>query len=81
MNSRPNGQPSPTLPAADLGWNTFGVASVPYRFFYDQEVYELEQRRLFRGPVWNYVVLESEIPNPGDFTANFVGDTPIVVSR
>jgi anthranilate 1,2-dioxygenase large subunit len=46
-----------------------------------QEIYELEQRRLFRGPVWNDVALESEIPNPGDFKANFVGDTPIVVAR
>jgi len=81
MSLQANGQTNRTLPSGDLGWNTPGVASVPYKFFYDQEVYEVEQRRLFRGPVWNYIVLESEIPNPGDFKANFVGDTPIVVSR
>jgi phenylpropionate dioxygenase-like ring-hydroxylating dioxygenase large terminal subunit len=81
MNSRPNGHANPPLSSACLGWNTPAVAGVPYKFFYDQEVYELEQRRVFRGPVWNYVALESEIPNSGDFKANFVGDTPTVVSR
>jgi anthranilate 1,2-dioxygenase large subunit len=81
MNIRQAGQSTVTTSPADLGWNSPGVASVPYKFYFDREIHELEQRRLFRGPVWNYVAIESEIPNPGDFKANFVGDTPIVVAR
>src|SRR5215469_15370877 len=81
MNTDQSGQSTVTTSPAELAWNSPGVASVPYKFFFDREIYELEQRRLFRGPVWSYVAIESEIPNPGDFKANFVGDTPIVVTR
>ncbi len=64
----------------DLSWPP-GVTRVPYRCFSDPAIYELEQRRLFQGPVWNYVALEAEIPTPGDFKATFVGDMPVAVSR
>src|SRR5262249_50387458 len=42
---------------------------------------ESEQERIFRGPVWSYLCLEAEIPAPGDFRANRVGETPIIVNR
>lgn len=54
---------------------------VPYKVFSSQEVYEREQARIFRGPTWNFVALDCEIPNPGDFKSTFVGDTPVVVTR
>jgi anthranilate 1,2-dioxygenase large subunit len=54
---------------------------VPYRLYHDAEIYECEQERIFRGPVWNYLALEAEIPNPGDFRACCVGDTPVIVHR
>jgi anthranilate 1,2-dioxygenase large subunit len=62
-------------------WPAEGVTRVPYRVFADPEIYRLEQERIFRGPVWSYVALEAELPNPGDFKTTFVGDTPVVVSR
>ncbi|MCL6442430.1 MAG: aromatic ring-hydroxylating dioxygenase subunit alpha [Alicyclobacillus sp.] len=65
----------------DLSWPTEGVTRVPYRVFLDPDIYELEQERIYRGPTWNFVGLEIEIPNPGDFKTNFVGDTPIVLTR
>jgi anthranilate 1,2-dioxygenase large subunit len=64
-----------------LQWPVEGLTRVPYRVFADPEIYRLEQERIFRGPVWSYVALEAEVPNPGDFKATFVGDTPVVVSR
>ena len=64
-----------------LRWQSNGVAAVPYRVFFDPAIYELEQHRLFRGPVWNYVALEAELPNPCDYKTAFVGDTPIVLTR
>jgi anthranilate 1,2-dioxygenase large subunit len=54
---------------------------VPYKVFSSQAVFEREQARIFRGPTWNFVALEAEIPNAGDFKSTFVGDTPVVVTR
>jgi anthranilate 1,2-dioxygenase large subunit len=62
-------------------WPALDYSRVPYRFYHDAEIYEEEQRRIFQGPVWNYLGLEAEIPNPGDFRTTFVGETPIVVNR
>ncbi|MFD2427274.1 Rieske 2Fe-2S domain-containing protein [Sphingobium scionense] len=49
--------------------------------FSSQEIYDREQERIFRGPVWNFLGLEAEIPNPHDFKRTFVGDTPVVMTR
>ena len=54
---------------------------VPYKVFSSQEVYEREQQKIFRGPTWNFVALECEIPNAGDYKSTFVGDTPVVITR
>ena len=53
----------------------------PYKVFSSDEVYALEQERIFRGPVWSFLALEAEIPNNGDFKSTFIGDTPVVVTR
>ena len=55
---------------------SFRTGSIPTR-----RVYEREIERIFHGPTWNYVALEAEIPNPGDYIRSNVGPTPIVVSR
>jgi anthranilate 1,2-dioxygenase large subunit len=66
---------------AAVHWPHEGAARVPYQVFVDPAIYTREQERIFRGPVWNYVALDAELPNPGDFKATFIGDTPVVVSR
>jgi len=60
---------------------TGGVRRVPYRIFTDPTVYAREQERLFGGRSWNYVALNAELPNPGDYKATFIGDTPVIVCR
>jgi anthranilate 1,2-dioxygenase large subunit len=62
-------------------WPQEGFTRVPYQVFVDPAIYTREQERIFRGPTWNYVALAAELPNPGDFKATFIGDTPVVVSR
>jgi len=62
-------------------WPTLDYSRVPYRLYHDAEIYEREQDLIFRGPTWNLLGLEAEIPNPGDFRAAWVGDTPVVVNR
>lgn len=54
---------------------------IPFKVYSSREIYDLEQARIFRGPVWSFVALEAEIPKPGDFKSTFVGDTPVVVAR
>ena len=54
---------------------------IPFRVYSSPEIYHLEQERVFRGPVWSFVALEAEIPNPFDYKSTFVGDTPVVVTR
>jgi anthranilate 1,2-dioxygenase large subunit len=54
---------------------------VPYKVFNSPEIYALEQERIYRGNTWNFLGLEAEVPNPNDFKATFVGDTPVVMTR
>jgi anthranilate 1,2-dioxygenase large subunit len=58
-----------------------GLTRVPYWAFQSAAVYKDEQTRLFQGPHWNYLCLEAEIPEPGDFKTSFIGETSIVVTR
>ncbi|MFJ2684890.1 aromatic ring-hydroxylating dioxygenase subunit alpha [Pseudomonas sp. NPDC087342] len=58
-----------------------GLTRVPYWAFQSTAVYKDEQTRLFQGPHWNYLCLEAEIPEPGDFKTSFIGETSIVVTR
>ena len=64
-----------------LRWPDDGVSRVPYGIYTNPDVYEEEQRRLFRGPVWNFVGMAQEIPVPGDYRTAYVGDTPVIVLR
>jgi anthranilate 1,2-dioxygenase large subunit len=64
-----------------LIWPVLDYSRVPYRLYHDAELYEREQERIFRGPVWSFLGLETEIANPGDFLTTWVGDTPVVVNR
>jgi anthranilate 1,2-dioxygenase large subunit len=66
---------------AGIVWPGSDGTRVPYEIYTSQDVFDREQERVFRGPFWNYVALEAEIPAPGDFRTSFVGDTPVVVSR
>ena len=65
----------------DIEWPVGDGTRVPFEVFYDQELYELEMERIFQGAHWCYLVLEQEIPNPGDFVCTYVGDRKVVVTR
>jgi len=67
-------EPAYGFPAEDC-------SRIPYGIYRDPAVYALEQKRIFRGPVWNFLALEAEIPAAGDFRVVAVGDTPVIVNR
>ncbi len=62
-------------------WPEEGYTRTPYWAYTDPDLYIQEQARIFRGPVWNYVGLEAEVPEPGSYKTTFIGDTPVVLTR
>jgi apoptosis-inducing factor 3 len=62
-------------------WPKEGLRRIPDWVYTDQTIYEREIEKIFHGRTWNYVALECELPNPGDFIRSNVGPTPVVVSR
>ena len=66
---------------AGVSWPSDGLTRIPYRLYTDAEQYALEQERIFKGPVWHYLCLVNEVPEPGSFFASGIGETPILVTR
>lgn len=71
MRDRPSG----------CDWPEADFSRVPYKVFSDPAIYEREQQRIFRGPVWNYLCMDIEIARAGDFVNTWVGDLSVIVSR
>jgi len=65
----------------DYQWPKADCTRNPNGMYRDPDVYALEQQKIFQGPVWNYLALEAEIPNVGDFRTIEVGDIPVIVNR
>jgi len=65
----------------DHVWPAEGLDSIPDWVYTSDAIYEREVDRIFHGRTWNYVALEVEVPNPGDYKRSYVGPTPVVVSR
>jgi anthranilate 1,2-dioxygenase large subunit len=67
--------------SAELVWPPEGLQTIPDWVYTDQSIYDREMERIFHGATWNFVALEAEIENPGDFKRSYVGPTPVVVTR
>lgn len=70
----------PEAPYPPSAWSG-DVTRVPYWVYRDADLLKTEQQRVFEGPVWNYLCLESEIAEPGDWRATVVGQMPVVAVR
>ena len=64
-----------------IRWPTDDLSRIPLHIYGDPEIYAWEQDRIFRGPTWNFLSLECEIPKPNDYVLTKVGDTPVIVLR
>jgi|GEM_PF-131541 len=67
--------------AQDYVWPDNDLSLIPDWVYTDQFIYEREIERIFHGRTWNYVALEAEVEQPGDFIRSHVGPTPVVVAR
>lgn len=77
LGSMPKEQAEPR----EFKWPAEGLTVVPDWIYTSPTVYAREIERIFHGPTWNFVALECEIPNPGDYKRSYVGPTPVVVAR
>jgi phenylpropionate dioxygenase-like ring-hydroxylating dioxygenase large terminal subunit len=62
-------------------WPGDSLARVPYWVYQDEANYKREMQRLFEGATWNFVCLEADIPNKGDYRTNHVGIMPVIAVR
>jgi phenylpropionate dioxygenase-like ring-hydroxylating dioxygenase large terminal subunit len=72
---------NPTIPVAKRVWPNDDLSEIPDWIYTDQGIYDLEVEKIFHGQTWNYVALEAEVPEPGNFIRSNVGPTPVVVAR
>lgn len=75
---------TPSAKNAELAackWPEDALHFIPDWVYTSDAVYDREMEKIFRGRSWNYVALEAEIPNSGDFKRSYVGATPVVVAR
>lgn len=68
-------------PIEGLVWPEEGLQCIPDWVYTSEAVYTREVERIFHGRTWNFVALEAEVPNAGDYKRSYVGPTPVVVSR
>ena len=67
--------------APEFTWPDDDISRVPYQVYTDADIYAREQAQIFQGPTWNFLCLEAELPNPGDYKTTFVGEASIIVTR
>lgn len=81
-NGSPTGPTAPSDPSATVGlYGSSRPDAAAFRVYRDPDLYEAEQERIFRGPVWSYLGLEAEVEKAGDFKSSFIGEIPVVLCR
>ena len=64
-----------------IHWAPGSYTRVPYQVYQDQEILAREQKQVYEGKTWNYLCLETEVPQAGDYKTTHVGSAPVVVVR
>ncbi len=68
----------PDIRVRDLVRTEEGLIS--RRIFFDPEIYRAELENVF-ARCWLYLAHESQIPAPGDYTTNYMGEDPVLIWR
>ena len=76
----PNGN-ALTNAAQPMEWPDGALTRVPFWIYQSPEIYALEQKRIYEGPVWNYLCLEAEVASPATTAPPSSASMPVVVAR
>ena len=57
--------PQARIEPKSIDWPAADFTRIPYKVFSDPDFFAQELERVFRGPCWNYLGLDVEIPEPG----------------
>jgi anthranilate 1,2-dioxygenase large subunit len=64
-----------------LIWNKGSFFAVPDEVYTDPAIFASEQHLIFEAKTWNFVGLDAELPDPGDYKRSHVGSRSVVVAR
>ncbi|MET0659698.1 MAG: aromatic ring-hydroxylating dioxygenase subunit alpha [Steroidobacteraceae bacterium] len=53
--------------------------AVPKDIFHREDIYRFELERIFYGPEWHPVAHRAEVPKPGDFKTQYVGEASLLI--
>jgi phenylpropionate dioxygenase-like ring-hydroxylating dioxygenase large terminal subunit len=62
-------------------WPSQDCSRIPNWVYLDEGIYQSELNRIFYGPFWTYVGLESEIEEPGSWKLAEIGEKSVIVTR
>lgn len=62
-------------------WQGEGSSRIPFWAYTREDIYKRELERFFYNGHWNYVGLEVEIPEPGNFKRTAIGERSVVMTR
>jgi len=69
------------LSTASYTWPAEGIYRIPDWVYTSEEIFQREVREIFQGKTWNFVGLEAEIPQPGDYRRAQIATTSVIVVR
>ena len=64
-----------------LQWESENTSRIPFMAYTDPDQHKKELERFFYTKHWNYVGLEAEVPNAGDFKRTVVGERSVIMVR
>ncbi len=64
-----------------IHWESSDTSRIPFMAYTDETQHKKELERFFYTKHWNYVGLEAEIPEPGDFKRTVLGERSVLMVR
>jgi salicylate 5-hydroxylase large subunit len=64
-----------------IHWESGGTSRIPFMAYTDAAQHRKELERFFYTKHWNYVGLEAEVPNAGDYKRTVVGERSVIMVR
>lgn len=68
-------------PPARKTWPREDSSRVPLWVYTDRANYERELEKIFYGPFWHFVGVDTEVPNIGDFKRAVIGERTVIMTR